>query len=273
MSLASSAIVARTSSEICSAFEPGAWKMGMATADLLSSSERRAYSLAPSSMRATSLRRVTAPSARSECTMSPNSSCVVRRPCALTRDLVIDAGHRGRGADDARGHIDVLLADGVDDIARGEPALGHFARIEPDAHGVVAGAKKPHVADAGQAREPILDVDDRVIAQVGHVIAVVGREQVDDHGQVGRTLHRRHAELLDFLRQTGQRLVDPVLHQLLGEVGIGAQLERDGQRHQAVRGRLATTCRACSPRRRSAPRSGWRPSRRWSPDSRRETAR
>ncbi len=84
MSFASSAMVARTSSEICSALEPGAWKIGMATADLLLSSERSAYSLAPSSMRATSLSRVTAPSGAVRMTMLPNSSGVVSRPCALT---------------------------------------------------------------------------------------------------------------------------------------------------------------------------------------------
>jgi hypothetical protein len=49
-----SAIVRRTLSEICSALEPGAAKMPIATAGLLSSSERSAYSEAPSSIRATS---------------------------------------------------------------------------------------------------------------------------------------------------------------------------------------------------------------------------
>ncbi|MNN16943.1 hypothetical protein D3C81_1301020 [compost metagenome] len=52
----SSAMVLRTSSEIWMALEPGAWKIGMATAGLLSSSERSAYSDAPSSIRATSFR-------------------------------------------------------------------------------------------------------------------------------------------------------------------------------------------------------------------------
>ncbi|XQU71161.1 hypothetical protein OJJOAM_003950 [Cupriavidus sp. H18C1] len=49
-------MVLRTSSEIWIAFDPGAWKIGIATAGLLSSSERSAYSDAPSSMRATSRR-------------------------------------------------------------------------------------------------------------------------------------------------------------------------------------------------------------------------
>ncbi len=52
----SSSMVLRTSSEIWMALDPGAWKIGIATADLLSSSERSAYSDAPSSMRDTSLR-------------------------------------------------------------------------------------------------------------------------------------------------------------------------------------------------------------------------
>ena len=56
-----SAMVARTLSEIASALALGAAKMGIATAGLLLRSERSAYSDAPSSRRAMSFRRVTAP--------------------------------------------------------------------------------------------------------------------------------------------------------------------------------------------------------------------
>jgi hypothetical protein len=79
-----SAMVRRTSSEICSAFEFGAAKIGIATAGLLSRSERSAYSAAPSSMRATSRNRVTAPFGSVLSTMSPNSCSLESRPCALT---------------------------------------------------------------------------------------------------------------------------------------------------------------------------------------------
>ena len=78
-----SAIVRRTSSEICSALELGAAKIGTATAGLLSSSERSAYSDAPSSMRAMSRRRVIAPLGSVLTMMSPNSSSVWSRPWAL----------------------------------------------------------------------------------------------------------------------------------------------------------------------------------------------
>src|SRR5919198_658074 len=136
-----SAIVRRTSSEICSALELGAAKIGTATAGLLSRSERSAYSEAPSSMRAMSRSRVTAPFGSVLTMMSPNSSSLCRRPCAL-----------------------------IDSCRSILPCVG----------------EAPH-----------------------------------------------------FLRQARLGLRHAVLHLLLREVGIGAELERHRERHTAVGGRLA----------------------------------
>ena len=80
----SSAILARTSADSCSALAPGASKIAIAAADLLFSSERREYEFEPSSMRATSRRWVMAPSDPVRTMMSPNSSTLVRRPWVLT---------------------------------------------------------------------------------------------------------------------------------------------------------------------------------------------
>ncbi|MCY1454103.1 hypothetical protein D9M71_711430 [compost metagenome] len=66
------------------ALEPGRWKIGMATAGWLFSSERRAYWLEPSSTRAMSLRRVISPSAPERMMMFSNSSSLTRRPWVLT---------------------------------------------------------------------------------------------------------------------------------------------------------------------------------------------
>ena len=79
----SSSMVRRTRSDTSSALAPGDWKIGMATAGLLSSSERRPYSDAASSMRATSPRRVMPPSGDDFRMMSANSASVFSRPCAL----------------------------------------------------------------------------------------------------------------------------------------------------------------------------------------------
>ncbi len=79
----SSAIFSRTRLEISMAFEPGRWKIGIATAGLLFSSERRAYWLEPSSTRAMSRRRVISPLAPARMMMFSNSSSVTRRPWVL----------------------------------------------------------------------------------------------------------------------------------------------------------------------------------------------
>ena len=89
------------------------------------------------------------------------------------------------------------------------------------------------------ARQPVLDVEQRVVAQVGHVVAVVGRQQVHHHREVGRALDGGHAQAPHFLGQARLGLRHAVLHQLLRLVGVGAELEGDVQRHQAVGGGLA----------------------------------
>ncbi|MCY1382573.1 hypothetical protein D9M69_706070 [compost metagenome] len=65
------------------ALEPGRWKIGIATAGWLSSSERRAYWLEPSSTRAMSFRRVISPLAPERMMMFSNSSSFTRRPWVL----------------------------------------------------------------------------------------------------------------------------------------------------------------------------------------------
>ena len=131
----------------------------------------------------------------------------------------------------------------------GKPALGHLARIEPHAHGVVARAEELHLAHAVDAREAVLDVEQRVVAQVRHVVALVGRHEVHDHREVGRALGGRDAEAAHFLGQARLGLRDAVLHELLRLVGIGAELEGDGQRHACRRWSPGCPCRACSRRR------------------------
>ena len=157
----------------------------------------------------------------------------------VDRELQVDAGQARRRADDAGRGLHVLRADLAHDVARRQAALRDLLRIEPDAHRIVAGAEQLHLADAVDARQPVLDVEQRVVAQIGHVVAVVRREQVHHHRQVGRALDRRDAEAAHLLGQARLGLRDAVLHQLLRLVGIGAELEGDGQRHQAVGRRLA----------------------------------
>ncbi|MNK32788.1 hypothetical protein D3C87_512560 [compost metagenome] len=141
---------------------------------------------------------------------------------------------RGRCADHAGGHLHVLFADGGDDFGRGHAALRDLLRVQPDAHGVVARTPHRDFAHARDAGQAILDVQDRVVAQVGDVVAIIGRDQVDNQRQRGRTLGRGHAQALHVWRQARQRLRHAVLHELLRLVRVDAQLEVHGQRQVAV---------------------------------------
>ncbi|MCY1228762.1 hypothetical protein D9M72_410960 [compost metagenome] len=153
--------------------------------------------------------------------------------------LQVEAGHGGRGADDAGGRLDVLTAHRIGDVACGKTALGGLLRVDPDAHRIVAAAEDLHLADAVDAGQPILDVQHTVVAQIVDVILPVRRDQVHDQRQVWRALDGGDAEAAHFLRQPRLGLRDAVLHELLGLIGIGAEFEGDRQSHQAVGGRLA----------------------------------
>ena len=148
-------------------------------------------------------------------------------------------GRLGDAPIDAGSGLDVLLADGIGDVAGGKAMLGRLLRIDPDAHRIIARTEDLHLADAIDARQAVLDVKHAVVAQIGDVVAVVRRDQVDDHHQVGRTLDRGNADVLDLFRQARLGLRNAVLNQLLRLVRVGAELEGHGQRHHAVRRRLA----------------------------------
>ena len=141
---------ARTWSDASRALVPGRWKMPIATAGWLSSRLRSAYSSAPSSTRPTSRTRVICPSGVARTTMSPNSSSVVSRPRALTESWNVRVDGRRRRAEDAGGHLHVLLADRADDVGRRQLPRRQAIRIEPDAHAVLAGAEHLRAADAGE---------------------------------------------------------------------------------------------------------------------------
>ena len=88
------------------------------------------------------------------------------------------------------------------------------------------------------ARELVLHLQVRVVREVEHVVALVRRDEVHDHDEVGRGLLGRHADALHFLRQPRQRLRDAVLHLHLRVVEVGAEREGDRQRQRAVGRRL-----------------------------------
>ena len=107
-------------------------------------------------------------------------------------------------------------------------------RIEPDPHRIFARAEDIDVADAVESREFVANLEQSVIAGKKLIERSVRRNEVHDHRDVGRLLFRRHADPLHIGREHGNRDGDAILHQHLRRIEIGAELERDAQRHVAV---------------------------------------
>ena len=168
--------------------------------------------------------------------MSSNWLGVVEPAVDVQRVLERLSRRRRRRADLARGDLLALLLDRLDDVLRHQPAHLQLVRIEPDPHRILAGAEHRHIADAGQSRQLVAEIDGGVVAQIQAVIGRVRRGQRDEQQDRGRLLLHGDALVLHRLRQLRQRARHPVLHQHLREVEVGADLERDGQRIGAVGG-------------------------------------
>ena len=107
-------------------------------------------------------------------------------------------------ANRASGNLHVLLADGIDDVARREISRCNLVRVEPDAHRIVARTEDFHVARAGNAGQHILHLQRGVVAQIDLIVTAIGRKQVDDHREVGRLLDGRYSQPAHLFGQFGQ---------------------------------------------------------------------
>ena len=96
------------------------------------------------------------------------------------------------------------------------------------------GAEDRHGADALEASQFVLHVDDGVVRQEQAVEAAVRRNQRDEFENRSRLLRRRHALGLDLLRQRRNCGGHLVLDQDLRFVGVGADREGDDQSIAAV---------------------------------------
>ena len=228
------------------------------------------------------------PSAPVLTTMFSNCSGSRRRPSVVTG--IWNAWPAGTGGCPTTPEATWMFCSrsACDDVARRDVADWRAAPGSSQTpHAVLAEPEEVDVADAVDAPEHVAHLDERVVADVELVVALVRREQVHDHQEVGRRLERGDADAPDVLGEA--RLGDrhAVLHQHLRLVEVGAEPERDRRASSRRRSCSATTCRACL-RRRSPParsasrrcrrrppaaRRGTRPARRSSAARRRDTAR
>jgi hypothetical protein len=110
---------------------------------------------------------------------------------------------------------------------------GELAGVEPDAHGV----GRPEQLDVAHALHAAQRVDQRgagVVAEIGaREVGTVGVERDDQREVLGR-LFDGQALLLHLGRQEGGRGLQLVLHLDLGDVGVGAGRESQGDGGEAA---------------------------------------
>ncbi len=131
-----------------------------------------------------------------------------------------------------------MVSNRIDDVVRGNVAVGHLVGIEPDAHAVIALAQVVDVSDAVDSQQIVFDINRGIVAQIQVVVAAVGRNQVHRQQNARRLLVGVDALQLHLLRQLRHGQRDAILHEHLRHVQIGAQCEGDRERVRAVIGAL-----------------------------------
>ena len=169
--------------------------------------------------------------------MSPNSSSVTRRPCALIDTRNSEASGVGGAPSWPADTCTFCSRTACTMSPAVSPRAASLVGIDPDTHRIVAGAEYQRLADPRQAGKLVFYAQRRVVAQVDAVVAAVRRGQVHDHRQVRRLFLGGDAEPPHVLGQPRQRLVDAVLHLHLREVGVGARLKGHRQPQYAVAAR------------------------------------
>ena len=136
----------------------------------------------------------------------------------------------------ARGHLDVLLANGIDDFRCGEAAGLELPGVEPDAHAVVAGRVGHDVTYAWDSAQRVSDTNSGVVAHIELVKATVGRKKGHEHEDGGGFLLGVYAFPFYLFGKLWFCQGDPVLHQDIGLIKIGPYVKGYGQGVGAVTG-------------------------------------
>ena len=152
----------------------------------------------------------------------------------LDRVLEIHVGRRGRHADLSGGDLLALPLQRLDDVGGVETARLQFFRVEPNSRRILAGAEQLDLADAGQPRQLVDQIDRCVVGEIEIVEAFVGRRQRDEQQDRRRALLHRDALNLHRLGQRRQSARHAVLHQDLRGIEIGADRKGYGEAVAAV---------------------------------------
>ena len=137
------------------------------------------------------------------------------------------------GAELAAGYHLALLFDGRSDVGDGQSQIVHSVGLDPDTHRIGASSHDLNASHAVDPCQPVLDMQDRVVAQEVLVVSAVRIERK----HLNKAAHRflgRDSLLDDDLREHGRGRRYAVLREDRIHIGVRADGERHLQRHAAV---------------------------------------
>ena len=137
-------------------------------------------------------------------------------------------------ADTSYRRLHVLCADRIDDIRGRQIQADQPVHVEPDTHRVVQPSEQLRIAYTRRARQAVQYIDGDVVADEQRVLLAALAVELQELQDRGGTLAHGKAVALHLGRQLGQRLLHAIVDVDRVDVGIGAQLEADGQRVVAV---------------------------------------
>ena len=140
----------------------------------------------------------------------------------------------GRLADFACGKLCVLFVDRADHIGGRQLQLSQPVRPHPDAHRIVFGAEDLHIGRAGQPLQLVQHIQRHIIRRKQIVEPIVGRIESQHLQERRRAFFDRYTLAPYFLRQTRFGLLDAVVDVQRRLIGVGADLERHLNFHNAV---------------------------------------
>ena len=142
----------------------------------------------------------------------------------------------GLGADLAGRVHGVLGLQRADDLVHRDVQLPQGVGVDPEPDGVLAGAEDLHLADAGDARHRVVDVDVGVVAEEELVISALRGVQHEDPQRAGHGLLDRHALVDDVGGELRGGLRVPQVGQHLVVARVGVEVEVHAQLHLAAAG-------------------------------------
>ena len=124
--------------------------------------------------------------------------------------------------------LHVLRGDSLHHIGAAQPKGGNFFGVKPNAHGMLraVNVNTPHSVDT---QHRIFNGVIGKVWQIQAVISIVGRAQHKHCEHIGKLAWDVDALLGHHLGQLRINLLKAVLHLDSGDIGVGADIKRDGQ--------------------------------------------